>query len=78
MQGDLSIVTELQRGINVMGRACRTLKRKRKINKDDYNYHQRNCQAKNREIGEETLTVNDAPSVEEVEDFWKYIWSEEK
>ena len=35
MQGDLSIVTELQRGINVMGRACRTLKRKRKINKDD-------------------------------------------
>ena len=35
MQGELSIVTELQRGINVKGRACRTLKRKCKINKDN-------------------------------------------
>ena len=24
------------------------------------------------------MTVDDAPSIEEVEDFWKDIWSEEK
>ena len=29
-------------------------------------------------IGKETMTVDDAPSIEEVEDFWKDIWSEEK
>ena len=34
MQGELSILTELQREINVKGRACITLKRKYKINKD--------------------------------------------
>ena len=31
-----------------------------------------------REIGKETITVNVAPSIEEVKDFWKDIWSEEK
>ena len=31
-----------------------------------------------REIGKETTTVNDAPSIEEVENFWKDIWSKEK
>ena len=35
MRGELSILTELQRGINVKGRACRTLKRRYKINKDN-------------------------------------------
>ena len=34
MWEELSILTELQRGINVKGRACRTLKRRYKINKD--------------------------------------------
>ena len=34
-RGELSILTELQKGINVKGRACRTLKRKYKINKDN-------------------------------------------
>ena len=33
MRGELSISTKLQREINVKGRACRTLKRKYKINK---------------------------------------------
>ena len=33
MRGELLISNELQRGINVKGRACRTLKRKYKINK---------------------------------------------
>ena len=31
-----------------------------------------------REIGKETITVNVALSIEEVENFWKDIWSEEK
>ena len=29
-------------------------------------------------IGKETITVDDAPSIEDIEDFWKDIWSEEK
>ena len=32
----------------------------------------------NREIGKETMTVDDATSIEEVVDFWKNIQSEEK
>ena len=35
MQGELSILTELQRGINIKGRACTILKRKYTINKDN-------------------------------------------
>ena len=35
MGGELSILTELQKGINVKGEACRTLQRKYKINKDN-------------------------------------------
>ena len=32
----------------------------------------------NWEIGKETITVHDAPSIEEVEDIWTDIWSDEK
>ena len=35
MRGELSILTELQKGMNVRGRACRTGKRKYKIKKDN-------------------------------------------
>ena len=35
MRGELSILSELQRGLNVKGRACKTLKRSYKINKDN-------------------------------------------
>ena len=35
MRGELSILSELQRGLNVKGRACKTLKRRYKINKDN-------------------------------------------
>ena len=31
-----------------------------------------------REIGKQPITVDDAPSIEEIEDFWKDIGSEEK
>lgn len=34
MQGELLILTELKTGIDVKGRACRTLKRNYKIGKD--------------------------------------------
>ena len=35
VRGELSILSELQRGLNVKGRACKTLKRRYKINKDN-------------------------------------------
>ena len=35
MRGELLILSELQRGLNVKGRACKTLKRRYKINKDN-------------------------------------------
>ena len=35
LRGELSIVSELQRGINVKGKMCRKLKRKYKLNKEN-------------------------------------------
>ena len=109
MRGELSILTELQRGVNVKGKACRTMKRKYKIEKDNINtvketikqrmqlkaqrlrrYEKRNkfyrqnmifkTDAKKfyREIGKETIMIDKTPSVEEMENFWRTIWSEEK
>ena len=94
MRGELSILTELQNGINVKGRACITLKKTNKINKDNIiiiketvkqkmqlkAQRLRRCEKRNkfyrqnlifkrdakkfyREIGKETITVDDAPSI---------------
>lgn len=102
MRGELLILTELQkRGINIKGKAYRTLKRRYIINNDNIiiikeknvkqkmqlkaqrlrRYEKRNkfyCQnvivkrdAKKayQDIGKETITVDDNPSIEEVKDF---------
>ena len=107
MQGEL--LTELQRGEDVKGRACRTLKRKYKTNKDNTiiikktikhimqlktqrlrrykrrnKFYRQNVISKRDagkffwEIGKETATVDATSSIEEVKDFCKDIWSEEK
>lgn len=104
MRGELLILTELQkRGINIKGKAYRTLKRRYIINNDNIiiikeknvkqkmqlkaqrirRHEKRNIawRCKDvfyREIGERTITVDDAPLIEEFKGFWKDIMSEGK
>ena len=80
MRGDLSILTELQKGMNVKGRACRTLKRKYKINKDNIiketvkqKMQLKAQRLRKYEQRKETITVDDVPSIEEVEDLTNWL-----
>ena len=109
MRGQLSILSELQRGVNVKGKECRKLIRKFKVTEDNIDvvketikqkmqlkaqrlrrfdkrnrFYRQNMIFKKdakkfyREVGKETITINEPPSMEAVEEFWKNIWSEEK
>ena len=109
LRGELSILTELQRGVNVKGRSAKKLKRKYQLNegntlevketikqkvqlktqrvqrfeKRSKFYRQNNIfksDAKRfyREVGKEPIKVEKIPEVEEIETFWKNIWSTEK
>ena len=46
--------------------------------KINYNNNNNNLITLYWEIEEETIIVDNDPSIKEVEDFWKNIWSEEK
>ena len=57
MRGELSILTELQKGINVKRRACRTLKRRYKINKDNIIIIKETVKQKNATKGPEVKKI---------------------
>ena len=57
MRGELSILIELQKGINVKGRACRTLKRRYKINKDNIIIIKETVKQKNATKGPEVKKI---------------------
>ena len=109
MRGELSVLSELQRGINVKGRKCRKMIKKYQLTKENIlsvketikqkmqlkaqrirryekrsKFYRQNMVSKTfakkfyREVGKETIRVAEIPSIEEVEEFWKNIWSNDK
>ena len=109
LRGELSIISEVERGVDVKGVAFRRLKYKYKLTHSNLktvkenikqkmqlkaqrkrrfekrtNFYRQNLIFKTdpkkfyREIGKKPIKIEEVPPIEEVEKFWKAIWSEGK
>ena len=109
MRGELSILSELQRGVNVKGRRFRKMTKKYQLTSKNilevnemikqkmqlkaqrmWRYDKRSkfyrqnmifkTDAKKfyREVGKEKILIRQAPPIENVEKYWKTVWSSDK
>ena len=109
MRGELSILSELQRGVNVKGRRFRKMTKKCQLTNKNIlevkemikqkmqlksqrmrrydkrsKFYRKNMILKTdakkfyREVGKEKILIRQAPPIENVEKYWKTVWSSDK
>ena len=109
MRGELSILSELQMGVNVKGRRFRKIPKKYQLASENileveemikqkmqlkaqrmrwydkrskfyrqYMIFETDAKEVYREVGQEKILIRQAPTIDNVEKYWKTVWSSDK